>query len=62
MKDGNLTMKLELTVSGALGWQEAMRSALESIGQLVEEANLLEAKGDGSNHTFNYHIKLENAI
>ncbi len=62
MKDSNLTMKLELTVSGGLGWQEAMRSALESIGQLVEEANLLEAKGDGSNHTFNYHIKLENSI
>lgn len=62
MKDSNLTMKLELTVSGGLGWQEAMRSALESIGHLVEEANLLEAKGDGSDHTFSYHIKLENSL
>ena len=56
MKDSNLTMKLELTVSGGLGWQEAMRSALESIGVLIEEANLLEAKGDSVHHTFQYKI------
>jgi hypothetical protein len=56
MKDGSLTMKLELTVSGELGWQESMRSALESIGQLVEDANLVEAKGDGAHYAFNYKI------
>jgi len=59
MKDSNLTLTLELTVSGSLGWQEDMRSALESIGVLVEEANLLEAKGDGSQHTFQYKIVVE---
>jgi len=58
MRDKELTMTLTLTVSGSLGWQEAMRSSLESIGQLVEEANLLEAKGDGGNHTFEYKIAL----
>jgi hypothetical protein len=56
MKDSDLTMTLEITVSGSLGWQESMRSALESIGQLVEEANLLEAKGDSTHHTFQYKI------
>jgi hypothetical protein len=33
-----------------------MRSALESIGVLIEEANLLEAKGDSVHHTFQYKI------
>ncbi len=60
MKDSDLTMKLELTVSGTLGWQESMRSALESIGVLIEEANLLEAKGDSMHHTFQYKIVVEN--
>lgn len=59
MKDSDLTMKLELTVSGTLGWQESMRSALESIGVLIEEANLLEAKGDSMHHTFQYKIVVE---
>ena len=58
MKDKELMMTLTLTVSGSLGWQEVMRSALESIGQLVEEANLLEAKGDSTHHTFEYKIAL----
>lgn len=58
MKDKELTMTLTLTVSGSLGWQEAMRSSLESIGQLVEEASLLEAKGDSVHHTFEYKIAL----
>jgi hypothetical protein len=58
MRDKELTMTLTLTVSGSLGWQEAMRSALEGIGQLVEEANLLEVKGDGGNHSFEYKIAL----
>ena len=35
-----------------------MRSSLESIGQLVEEASLLEAKGDSVHHTFEYKIAL----
>ena len=56
MKDSDLTIRLELTVSGSLGWQESMRSALESIGVLIEEANLLEAKGDSTHHTFEYNI------
>ena len=56
MKDSDLTIRLELTVSGSLGWQESMRSALESIGVLIEEANLLEAKGDSVHHTFQYKI------
>ena len=59
MKDSDLTMTLELTVSGTLGWQESMRSALESIGALIEEANLLEAKGDSVHHTFQYKIVVE---
>jgi hypothetical protein len=58
MRDKELTMTLTLTVSGSLGWQEVMRNSLESIGQLVEEASLLEAKGDGSDHTFEYRIAL----
>jgi len=58
MRDKELTMTLTLTVSGSLGWQEVMRSALEGIGQLVEEANLLEAKGDSTHHTFEYKIAL----
>jgi len=62
MKNSDLVMKLEITVAGGLGWQRVIRSTLESIGQLVEEANLLEAKGDGSDHTFEYHIKLENSL
>jgi hypothetical protein len=61
MKDSNLTMQLTLTVSGGLGWQEGMRASLESIGALIEEANLLEAKGDGASHTFEYKIRLENS-
>ena len=59
MKDSNLTIQLTLTVSGGLSWQEDMRRSLEGIGALIEEANLLEAKGDGSHHTFEYRIKLE---
>ena len=58
MRDKELTMTLTLTVSGSLGWQYAVRSALESIGLLVEEANLTCAKGDGSDHTFEYRIAL----
>jgi len=58
MRDKELMMTLTLTVSGSLGWQEVMRNSLESIGQLVEEANLLEVKGDGGNHTFEYKIAL----
>lgn len=61
MKDSNLTMQLELTVSGGLGWQKQIRDALESIGVLVYEAELVNAKGDGSDHTFEYHIRLENS-
>ena len=56
MRDSNLTMQLTLTVSGGLGWQEGMRASLESIGALIEEANLLEAKGDSAHHTFQYKI------
>ena len=59
MKDSNLTMQLTVTVSGGLGWQEQMRSALESIGVLLEEANLIEAKGDSVHHTFEYKVKVE---
>ena len=58
MRDKELTMTLTLTVSGSEGWQESMRSALEGIGQLVEEANLLEAKGDSTHHTFEQKIAL----
>ena len=58
MRDKELTMTLTLSVSGSLGWQEVMRSAIESIGQLVEEASLLEAKGDSVHHTFEYRIAL----
>ena len=58
MRDKELTMTLTLSVSGSEGWQEVMRSGLESIGQLVEEANLTCAKGDGSDHTFEYRIAL----
>jgi hypothetical protein len=56
MKNSDLVMKLEITVAGGLGWQRVIRSTLESIGQLVEEANLLEAKGDSTHHTFQYKI------
>ena len=59
MKDSNLTIQLTLTVSGGLSWQEDMRRSLEGIGALIEEANLLEAKGDGSDHTFEYKIRVE---
>ena len=58
MRDKELTMTLTLTVSGSEGWQKVMHYSLESIGQLVEEANLLEAKGDGTDHTFEYRIAL----
>ena len=61
MKDSNLTMQLTLTVSGGLSWQEDMRRSLEGIGALIEEANLLEAKGDGASHTFEYKIRLEDS-
>ena len=57
MKDKELTMTLTLTVSGSEGWQKVMHYALESIGQLVE-SNLTCAKGDGSDHTFEYKIAL----
>jgi len=57
MRDKELTMTLTLTVSGSLGWQKVMHYSLESIGQLVE-SNLIEAKGDGSDHTFEYRIAL----
>ena len=58
MRDKELTITLTLSVSGSEGWQEVMRSGLESIGQLVEETNLLEVKGDGGNHSFEYKIAL----
>jgi len=58
MKDKELTMTLTLTVSGSEGWQKVMHYSLESIGQLVEEASLLEAKGDSVHHTFEYKIAL----
>ena len=57
MRDKELTMTLTLTVSGSEGWQRVMHYALESIGQLVE-ANLTCAKGDGSDHSFEYKIAL----
>ena len=57
MRDKELTMTLTLTVSGSEGWQKVMHYALESIGQLVE-ANLTCAKGDGSDHSFEYKIAL----
>jgi len=57
MRDKELTMTLTLTVSGSEGWQKVMHYSLESIGQLVE-SNLIEAKGDGSDHSFEYKIAL----
>lgn len=57
MRDKELTMTLTLTVSGSEGWQKVMHYSLESIGQLVE-SNLTCAKGDGSDHTFEYKIAL----
>jgi hypothetical protein len=58
MKDKELTMTLTLTVSGGEGWQKSMRDSLEGIGQLVEGANMIYAKGDGANHSFEYKIGL----
>ena len=62
MKDSNLVMKLEIQVSGAQGWQEHMAEALQNIGNLVADKKgrgLLKDKGDASNYTFQYDIKVE---
>jgi hypothetical protein len=56
MKDSNLTLQLELTVSGSEGWQNRVRMALENLGVLVHEVELLEAKGDAGEYAFQYKI------